>query len=319
MKKLFLLFVGVLLSSTAMAKTANIWASIPFIRGADLCQYKQAFSQTRNEYMQEMVSMASQLMQSGAKGSEALQMMRSFDAMYDKNLALAKNGKYLDVTLENTLKAYLDSYYRKIPVAERAVQFKHINEIRHIVTTASAGQRVGYLPEGTYDKLDYVAYGSYAYAPNCKGNISVTITLVGEYGKTTSYKGLGKPDVVMSQIASRIFEDFQRTGFPKVLDMGYKKVMLLGATNGSVAKVRTVRQAQKACKAKGGRLPTGDELEEISAFGDWNGGVSIGNSVWAIKGYGGSEMVYHPGLMNPSPVRRVSEVNARVFNYYCIK
>jgi len=317
--KLRLAFVMCLILSSKVFAGANIWASIPFIKGADLCQYKQAFSQTRNEYMQEMVSMASELMQSGAKGSEAMQMMVTFDALYDKNLALAKSGKYLDVTLENTLKGYLDQYYRDIPVTDRKINFKHINNIGTIVTAASAGQRAGYLPSDAYDILDFVAYGSYAYAPNCRGNIDVTLTLVGPRGSTSTYKALGKPDRVMSKIASKIFEDFQRTKFPSKLDLGHKTITLLGATNRSVAKATSIRQAKRACKSLGGRLPRAQELEDISAYGDWNGGVSIGRSIWAIDGYGSGDMVYHPLLMNPSPVRRTTEINAKVYNYYCVR
>lgn len=300
------------------ASAASIWASIPFIRGADLCQYKQSFSQTRNEYMREMVGLASELMQSGAKGREALQMLATFDALYDKNISLAKQYQYLDVTLENTLKGYLDQYYRSFPVVERKIEFRHINDIRRIVNAAANGQRIGYMPNDPYEILDYVAYGTYAYAPDCKGRIDVTLTLVGPDGRTKTYQGLERPHVVMSQIASRIFEDFQRTQFPSKLDLGSKIITLVGATNRSVAKAG-LKQAKRACENLHARLPTAEELEDISAFGDWNGGVSINNVMWAIEGWGGNPMVYAPHLMNPTPVRDEWAVNEKIFNYYCVK
>ncbi len=316
-KVLLLLFL-VAAPTLSSAKSANIWASIPFIRGADLCQYNQAYSQTRSEYMHDMTSMASELMGAGAKGKEALEMLVAFDALYDKNLRLAMQYKYMDVTLENTLKSYLDSYYLSFPVRERKVRFKHMNDIRSIIRAVNNGQRVGNMPADSYSLVDYIAYGSYSLAPNCNGNIQVTITLVGSDGFTKNFQGLGKPSVVMSQIASRIFETFERTQFPSTINMNGRSITLLGTPNGSIGDTFDPRDAMRTCSYMGGRLPNSTELEMISAYGDWNGGVGIGQSVWAIA-QGSSAMVYHPGLRNPSPVRSMHAVNTRNFKYYCVR
>ncbi len=315
MNLLKLLVLLALISPAAMAKTQRLWASIPFIRGADLCAYKQAYSQTRSEYMREMVGLASQLMQSGAKGREALQMLTTFDAMYDKNIRLATQHKYLDVTLENSLKGYFDGYYRQFPVVNRNLEFAHMNNIRYIMDSVSNGQRPGWIPTNASSLVDYMAYGSYSFAPNCKGNIQVTVTLVGSDGSAQTYNALGAPHVVMSQIASRMFEDFQRTKFPSTLRVGKYNMTIVGALNNSIGKATSVTQAERACDIIDARLPREYELEAIDSYGDWNGGVSIGNTVWAIDG----GMVYHPGLMNPTPVRRPSQVNTKVFSYYCVK
>ncbi len=316
--KSVLLLMLISMPSMTMGKTANIWSSIPFIRGADLCQYKQAYSQTRSEYMHDMTDMASQLMEFGAKGSEALEMLEKFDSLYDKNLRLATQYKYMDVTLENTLKSYLDSYYRSQPVSERKVYFKQLNDIRSITRAVNNGQRIGNIPADSYSVVDYIGYGSYSLAPNCKGNIQVTISLVGKDGSTKNYSGLGQPSVVMSQIASAIFTEFERTQFPSTLNIGGRNLTIIGTSNGSIGETFSPSNAARACRYMGGRLPNDMELEMISSYGDWNGGVSIGSAVWAI-GQGSTPMVYHPGLRNPSPVRRVSEINSRMFNYYCVK
>lgn len=316
--KALLLLLLVSTPSLTVAKTANIWASIPFIRGADLCQYNQAYSQTRSEYMHDMTGMASELMQSGAKGSEALDMLVKFDSLYDKNLRLAMQYKYMDVTLENTLKSYLDSYYRTNPVRERKVHFRQLNDIRSITRAINNGQRIGNIPADSYSIVDYIAYGSYSLAPNCNGNIQVTVSLVGEDGLTKNYSGIGKPSVVMSQIASSIFTEFERTQFPSTLNINGRKLTLIGTSNGSIGETFNPQDAKRTCKYMGGRLPNAIELEMISSYGDWNGGVSIGQAVWAIdQGY--ELMVYHPGLRNPTPVRRASEVNNTNFKFYCIK
>ncbi|WP_372655344.1 hypothetical protein [Halobacteriovorax sp.] len=316
--KALLLLLLVSTPSLTVAKTANIWASIPFIRGADLCQYSQAYSQTRSEYMHDMTNMASQLMEFGAKGSEALEMLEKFDSLYDKNLRLAMQYKYMDVTLENTLKSYLDSYYRSQPVKDRKVYFRQLNDIRSITRAINNGQRIGHIPADSYSVVDYIGYGSYALAPNCNGNIQVTITLVSKDGMTKNYSGLGKPAIVMSQIASKIFTEFERTQFPSTLNVNGRKLTLLGTSNGSIGETFSPRDASRTCRYMGGRLPNSFELERISSYGDWNGGVSIGSAIWAID-QGSTPMVYHPGLRNPSPVRSASEVGNKKLKFYCVK
>lgn len=315
MKSLKSIALLVLLGFSANAQADRIWSSIPFIRGADLCAYKQAYSQTRSEYMSEMTGLASELMQSGAKGSEALDMLVTFDALYDKNVRLATQHKYLDVTLENTLKAYFDGYYRDFPVVDRKLEFVQMNDIRYIINSINNGQRPGWIPANAEDLVDYMAYGSYSFAPNCRGNIQVTLTLVGSDGSTKNYQGLGQPSVVMSQIASRMFEDFQRTQFPTTVRIGNRNLEIIGTHNGSIGRATSYRQAQQTCDYMNARLPRAFELEAIDSYGDWNGGVSINKYVWAIAGGN----VYHPGLMNPTPVRSPSEVNARVYNFYCVR
>lgn len=315
MKTLLSLLVLVISFSVSAANTAKVWPTIPFIRGADLCAYKQAFSQTRSEYMREMTDLASDLMMSGAKGIEALQMLVAFDSLYDKNRNLALRHKYLDVTLENTLKGFLDQYYRDFRPGQRNISFNHLPGARHIINSARNGQRPGYVPEDMFEKLDYVAYGSYTLAPNCKGNIVVTVTLVGRYGDTKTYMGRGKPATVMSQIGSKMFEDFQRTKFPSKIRLRNRTITILGGINGDIDKVWDLDSAADMCASVGGRLPTGSELEIINSYGSWNGGISLGNKAWAVRG----GKVFRADLRNPSPVRNRWEVNDREFYYTCIK
>lgn len=314
--KVFILLATIAIQSNANASNrANIWPSIPFLKGANLCNYSDAFGQTRSEYMNSMVGHARDLMESGALGNEALDLLVSFNGLYDRNQALATRGKYLDVTLESTLKSYLSSYYRKLQPRNQNISFKHTNKLVDIVSATRNGQRPGYINDEMIEQLDFIAYGSYSYAPNCRGNIVVTLHLVGRSGETTSYQGTGKPSVVMSQIASKIFEDFQRTKFPSKLKLRNKTITLISAPNGSIGTAYSPRNAAQGCEMVGGRLPTSHELEMIDLYGDWSGGVSIGNTVWALP----NDRVYHPGLRNPSPVRRVSEVNDRSFKYYCVR
>lgn len=298
----------------AQART-DIWPSIPFLRGADLCKYQNAYGQTKKEYMQQMVSFAEDLMWAGAYGSEALDMLKEFDALYDKNQALATRGKGLEVTLESTLKAYIDQFHRNLNPRVKKLSFKHQNKLIDIINALKNGQRIGYMNNDLLEDLDYIAYGTYTLAPNCQGNIQVTLTLIGKDGMTESFLATGKPQYVMSEIGSQLYERFQRTQFSSQVRIGRRTVTILGGLNGSVDQVNDLRMAELACETLGGRLPNATELDLISAYGDWSGGVSVGRSVWALP----NGKVFHPGLRNPSPVRSPYEVNAKVYKYYCVR
>jgi hypothetical protein len=171
----------------------DIWPTIPFVRGADLCKYKDAYGQTRTQYMSQMVRHADQLMSAGAQGPEALQMLVAFNQLYDRNQAIAVRYQYLDVTLENTFKAYLDGYYRQLRPKVKKISFQHVNDIVNVVQSAADGQRDGYLDNNLLKKLDYIVYGSYALAPNCRGDIQVTLNFVGRDGRSESFQATGTP------------------------------------------------------------------------------------------------------------------------------
>lgn len=318
--KIGLILFGAFISLTTNATEptdgrVDIWPSIPFIRGADLCRYKDAYGQTRSEYMSKMIGHATNLMYAGARGKEALSLLVAFNQMYDLNLDMANRYNYLDVTLESTLKAYISGYYRDLRPRVQKISFTNVNDILALVRAASNGQRDGYLDPKLLAKLDYVAYGTYALAPNCQGDIQVTLHLVGRDGDEKSYLGNGKPEYVMSQIASKVFEDFQRTQFPSKIKVGTRTLTLVGGLNGSVDTAPTPQIAKESCATLDARLPEANELELISAYGDWSGGVSLGNAVWALP----SGKVFAPTLRNPSPIREKWEVNATEFKYYCVR
>lgn len=313
--KFVFLFAATLPAMATAADRVNIWPTIPFVRGADLCRYKDAYGQTRTEYMSKMVKLASELMKEGAKGKEALSLLTTFNQMYDQNLALATQHQYMDVTLESTLKAYISDYYRNLRPRVQKISFNQVNDVLSIVRAASQGQRDGYLDHNLLSKLDFVGYGTYAFAPNCAGDIQVTIHLIGRDGDQKSYMGQGAPAVVMSQIASKMFEEFQRTQFPSQIKVGKKMLKLIGGMNGSVDRAPSTTIAKQACETLDARLPNEFELEILNTYGDWSGGVSLNDQVWALP----SGKVFAPMLRNPSPVRETWEVNAQEFLYYCVQ
>ena len=115
-KVLFISFTLSLLTSISQASlgTYQMAAKIPFLRGANLCAYQDAFGQTRTEYLREMVQLSQALMMTGAYASEAQAMLQEFNQQYDRNQAFASRHDQLSLTLESTFKAYLSEIERNI-------------------------------------------------------------------------------------------------------------------------------------------------------------------------------------------------------------
>ncbi len=293
----------------------DIWPTIPFVRGADLCSIADSYGQTRSEYMDSMVRRAQDLMYGGAYGVEALSMLREFNSLYDRNQALAVKHQYLDVTLESTLKAYLDSYYRNLRPRVKKVSFQNVNDLLALVRITASGQRDGELNQEMLSRLDYIAYGTYSMGPSCRGDIQVTLHLVGRDGTSESFVAIGQPATVMSKIATEIFSKYQRTQFPAEIKVGDKTLTIVGGLNNSVDEVSAPELAEEACATLGARLPNRLEIELIDSYGDWSGGVSLGEKAWAMP----NGKVYHPLLRNPSPVRERWEVNEKTYLYICVK
>lgn len=288
--------------------TVDIWPSIPFVRGADLCRYRDTYSQTRTQYMAQMVRWATQFSYGGVEA------LIAFNDLYDKNLDIASQNNYLDVTLESTFKAYLDSYYRNLRPRVKKISFTTAADILNVIRAAAAG-RAPTVDSATLAKLDFMAYGTYTLAPNCQGDIQITLHLVGKKGETESFVAQGRPEVVMSQIASQIFTQFQRTQFPSSIKVGNSILTLVGGLNSSVDKTISSLVAEQSCETLESRLPNQVELEILNSYGDWSGGVTLGDKVWAMS----NGKVYAPLLRNPTPVRDERDVNADELFYYCVK
>jgi hypothetical protein len=292
----------------------DIWPNIPFIRGADLCRYKDAFSKTRTEYMDGMMKRAHDFMAFGAMPGEAISVLTEMNSLYDRNQELAIRNNNLDITLEATFKSYIDGYYRDLTPRKKLISFQHLNDIMSVVRSNQQGQVSVVLNQDSLSKIDYFAFGTYALAPNCQGEIQVTLHLVGRDGVSESFIGTGVPHIVMSRIAVQVFSKYQRTRFPSTIRVGEKDLTIVGGLNGSIDKVSAPELAEQACASLSARLPIRSELEMINSYGDWSGGVSLGHSVWAMP----NGQIYHP-LMRSTPVRNPWEVNAKTFLYYCVK
>ncbi|MBY0518123.1 MAG: hypothetical protein K2P81_14540 [Bacteriovoracaceae bacterium] len=310
----FTLFVTTLLLAFSAQAQISLWPTIPFVRGADLCQFSESYGQSRQQTLQAAAGIARQFLQFGASGREALQMLMKLDELVDKNRQLATQGFGLDVTLESTLRGYTDDLYRRLNPRQKKILFTQSAPLAELVQTYRDGQRPGWINNEMLDLLSGFAYGTYSYAPGCRGELVVTLTVITKGGKTETFMATNKPEYVMGDIASRMFEAYQRTTFPTTLRYRDSKITLLGGLNGSVDRARTTEQAEMACETLDARLPTKEEYEGISMYGDWSGGVSLNDGTWALAG----GLVYHAPF-HDYPVRKPWEVNETEYLYYCVK
>jgi hypothetical protein len=312
-----LLFLQLASASEASSKKDNydLWPRIPFnISGVNLCNLRGAYSQNRSEYMAEMVSHAENLLYACGENCnfDPADTLSRFNSLYEKNLAYATKG--LGVTLEATFKSYLESYYRKLKPRTRKLRLKFLETLDTLINNALRGNQVRTITRSDSDKIDLFAFGTYSMSPRCNGNIVVTLTIVNREGVTKEYMGTGRTELVMSQIASRVFEDYQRTKFPARIKVGTKYITLLGGLNGNIDSTMYLDEAKKICETLGARLPTDREYKMINSYGSWSGGITLGRRIWAMN---------YPNVFVPyfqrSPVRTFSQVNDKTYYYTCIK
>jgi hypothetical protein len=317
MKKLTLVISFLVLClSSANATVAkrdhyDLWPRIPFnIVGANLCEFRSAYSQARSQYISEMVTHAETLLYAGDFNPTST--LIQFNAMYERNLTYARRG--LGVTLESTFKAYLEEYYRKLLPRKRKLSLKYLTPLDTLINNALRGQVIRNIGQEDTDKIDLFAYGTYSMSPRCNGNIVVTLSIINRDGYTKEYIGQGPANTVMSQIASRVFEDYQRTKFPSRIKIGNRYITLIGGLNESIDSTMYLEEAKTICETLGGRLPTGQEYKMINSYGSWSGGITLGRKIWAMN---------FPNVFVPyferSPVRTYSQVNDRNYYYTCIK
>jgi len=314
-----LLLLGLLLAPTfALAEyrhAMQIWPTIPFVRGKDLCQYQEAYSKSKNSQSKSLLSNVIALMREGAQDVYAIGIVQAIDEMENLNRARAASGLGMDVLLEGSFKAALDGYYRDVQPAHRQLSFFNPLQLTQLVRTVRDQKRQGYLDEKLVKDLQGIFWGTYSFGPGCTGNVLVTLHLEDKDGETYSFQGQGLPQSVMHALAGQIFEYFQRTKFPSKVAMGKGTLEVLGAPGAAFAHTPDTPSAERVCKQMSGRLPTAEELEYVNALGDWNGGITLRNDIWALQ----NNVVYAPDLPNPSPVRKADEIRGQQIHFYCVR
>ena len=126
MKQVMLGSVLAWLSTLALAQEPlQVWPTIPFVRGQDLCQYQDAYGRSRSAQVKELNEGITEFLRAGAKAADAAHLMTAVDALVDKNRQLASVPGGMDITLGGNLKAEVDRLYREIRPQRQMLSFSH--------------------------------------------------------------------------------------------------------------------------------------------------------------------------------------------------
>jgi len=301
-------------ASTVQAATW-LWPTVPFVRGADLCQFQDAFGQTRSAQAAELTERVRRLIEVGATASEAQQLLLAMETQLDQQRQLAARGIGMSTTLESTFRAQLDDLYRQRLPASRNVAFLNSQDLNDILLHLKVPSGNALIKPVYLGRLSGLAWGTYSYAPNCAGELLVTVHVELKTGESSSFQGAGKPDQVMASLAEQVFSYFQKKRFPYDILIGERKLTLLGGPGSAIGKAASPQAAERACNTMSARLPTAEEYDHLSCLGEWNGGLDLCKKEWALAG----GKVFADDLRNPSPVRSTSEVNASEYAFICVR
>lgn len=303
-------------AKTALSNVVTIWPQIPFVRGKDLCQYHDAYGRTKSAQMFELTQTIRSLIREGVDSRNIVNLLNAMDDQISRQRSIASSSPGMDVMLAGSVKASLDRVYRERSPQVRKFTFFNPAPMNELLRLMRDPQKQVTWDPKFMSSLSGVAYGTYSYAPSCRGDLVVTLHVDLTCGHTYHFQAQGFPEQVMQNIGQQIFETFQQTQFPSKVKIGNKNLELVGAPGTTIGKAPSTRSAEMACKAIQARLPTADEYEYLSNLGDWNGGVHCSrNKLWAMDG----NKVMAPDLPNPSPIRPMTEFPGQEFSYYCVR
>ena len=275
------------LSAKVLTNERYILAQIPFnIEGANLCEFRSAFSRDRIEYMRELAQISRELTRS--RYQDRSRLLERYNDLYERNMSYAQKG--LGKSLEVSFKAFIEKYYHELKPRERHLFF-NIN------------------------KLDIIILGHYSLSPRCNGQVNVNLELIDKNGSSTSYQASGAAHTVMSKLASQIFERFQRTQFPTTIYSQGKQLEILGGANNDISWTRNLEEAKYVCESLQARLPSLKEYKLIDTLGSWSGGITLENKAWAMN---------YPNVYlyktNRSPVTNIQFLKPGIDIYYvCVR
>lgn len=293
----------------------HVWPTVPFIKGQDLCQFQDAYGSTGLEAQKNLSQQLIELLSAGADPAQLVDLINALDRHTQLSRERARAGKGMDVLLEGSLKASLDAQYTQKQLRQRNITFFNPAPLHALARDLRDEKRQGYLDTSMLGKLNAMAWGTYSFAPNCKGDLMVTLHIQVSSGRTYNYQAVGRPEAVMRAISVQWFTEFQHTQFPSKVTMGNRTLELVGAPGVPIGETSSAQAAERSCQGIKARLPTAQEYEFMANLGDWNQGIRTVGRVWALA----NNMVLAPELPNPSPIRTEAEVRARELYYYCVR
>ncbi len=195
----------------------NIWPQIPFVRAKDLCQYHDAYGRTKSDQMAEFTQTVRGLLREGVDSRNMMALLNTLDDQLNQQRTVAGSSPGMDIMLSGTLKASLDRVYRDRSPQQRNFAFFNPSPLNELMRQQRTSQSSAVWNPLLIRGLSGVAYGTYSYAPSCKGDLLVTVHVDLACGHTYHFQAQGFPEQVMQNIGIQIFETFQKTQFPSVV------------------------------------------------------------------------------------------------------
>lgn len=285
------------LFKTKENSTLVIYNKIPFMRAADISEFKEAYGSSRRELRRELINEAADLIDMGAKGMEALMIVKEFDRMISHRRNMSH--KNMSLSLESIFKARLNELYRQFRPNQRALDFSNLN-----------------------GGLDAFMYGSYSTSSRVRGGIIITLSVVNiSTNIERNFIAEGSPRVAASSVASQLFHEFHATRYPSTFKLRNRTLELVEKdqmVGGYTMPIRkSYKEAEARCEDMDSRLPTMRELNMLKRAGGYKGGVFIGqgdqNYYWAVS----NNEVYISYEKRTANIYQVS--GGKYFNYICVR
>jgi hypothetical protein len=254
---------GVAVSMTgasAPPAVVNIWPQIPFTRAKDLCQYHDAYGRTKSEQMGELTQTVRSLLREGVDSRNLVALLNVMDTQVNQQRKVAGSSPGMDVLLAGSLKAAVDKVYQDRRPQSRRFNFFNAAPLNELLRQLRDPQKQAVWDPQVMRALSGVAYGTYAYAPTCRGDLVVTLHIDLSCGNTYHFQAQGFPEQVMQSMGQQVFETFQQT------EEEYEYLSNLGDWNGGVTCSRAKLWAMASNMVMAPDLPNPSPVRSVSEF-----------------------------------------------------
>ncbi|WP_408097852.1 hypothetical protein ACJVC5_02745 [Peredibacter sp. HCB2-198] len=273
---------------------------ISHYQGLDMAEFNENFSETTSELRDNYIRQAINLMENGALGMEAMEMVLQFDdRVYDRR-QVAKAG--MGETLVNYVRSGLELLNEEYEIQ---------GGVRRIDWSVASSR---------YD-LQLI----WGVRPGA-GVYTVLKVTNRDTGISRSFASRGSVlnlNVVGYALASQVFNSVHKTTFPLQVKIGSENLIFSGIktfkTNGNVQYRYMLQQVGEYCRSRGERLPTVRELTALFGRGAYFGGMNIGlKTEWAATDYSGYSVVSNMWPMGNNGVLVNLPYNYTM-TYTCVK
>tara|TARA_Y100000296_G_scaffold74323_1_gene92811 strand:+ start:1601 stop:2593 length:993 start_codon:yes stop_codon:yes gene_type:complete len=227
-------------------------------KGGNLDRYQEFYEKTVSQIRREYVSEATQLMEAGAAGIEAMIMIEAFD-----NRASARREEVFNYAIGETIANYVVSGLDELYQRHQTYNGKRILRFSHNRPRYEATLRFGPMISGSG-----VVYGI----------LNITDRVSGDKLSVQSMAHISRARDLGKDLAKRLFHNVHRTRFPLTKPINHvdKKVFHLQRPITFSAPTSSRDQADQAkeyCSYDGMRLATIREMNSFFKRGYYGGGL----------------------------------------------